>query len=393
MKVGSVVGMAAFYPLDTLRSRIQAFILRENYIRYALSLTPDGTVGGSMGLSPSECRGPTTKNPGHSSVASGNREPDRIRRDIHSRLEGTFLVFTWKVEKRRASKPFGATLTDPLLQSLGISPSGSTGSSHVTMSAIRTIRREGIPRPRREIQPVNDTQLKGSPWELLTRMANEEGIESLYRGLSPVLQSLSVSNFVYFYSFHALRKVVSNDNSAIKDLLIGIAAGSINVLLTSPLWVVNTRMKLDKTSYSSLLGGLIDIAKKEGAKGLWSGTIPSLLLVSNPAVQFMVYETLKRDLVTRGRFDTYAAFLVGAIAKAVATTVTYPLQLVQSKLRAGANMNPLMKDLKSNPLVMFRGLEAKLLQTVMTAALMFLIYEKLVRLVLSIMRVKLVKRH
>lgn len=174
--------------------------------------------------------------------------------------------------------------------------------------------------------------------------------------------------------------------------MFGIIAGSINVILTSPLWVVNTRMKLEKNSYGSLFEGLYDIAKKEGAAGLWSGTIPSLLLVSNPAIQFMVYETLKRNLVAQKRFDTYAAFLTGAVAKAIATTLTYPLQLIQSRLRAGTSLKPLANIIKSNnPLIMFRGLEAKLLQTVMTAALMFLIYEKLVRLVLTIMRVRLSK--
>ena len=38
------------------------------------------------------------------------------------------------------------------------------------------------------------------------------------------------------------------------------------------------------------------IVKYEGWRQLWSGTKASLWLVSNPAVQFMVYEFLKRNL-------------------------------------------------------------------------------------------------
>lgn len=173
--------------------------------------------------------------------------------------------------------------------------------------------------------------------------------------------------------------------------MFGIIAGSINVLITSPLWVVNTRMKMQTNTYTSLFQGLYELYQKEGAKGLWSGTIPSLLLVSNPAIQFMIYESMKRNLTSRGQFDIYTAFLAGAIAKAIATTVTYPVQLVQSRLRAGTGLKPLVKDVKAKPSTLFRGLETKLLQTVMTAALMFLIYEKLVRLVLTIMRVRLAK--
>ncbi|OWR48464.1 peroxisomal membrane protein PMP34 [Danaus plexippus] len=240
---------------------------------------------------------------------------------------------------------------------------------------------------------VDDTKkLHGTTLELLIKLTKEEGIEALYHGLGPVLQSLSVSNFVYFYVFHSLRRVSSASPSAARDLLIGMVAGSVNVLLTSPLWVVNTRMKLEKNSYSSLFEGLLTLFQKEGVKGLWSGTLPSLLLVSNPAIQFMVYESLKRKIMARGKFDIYSAFAVGAVAKGIATTLTYPLQLFQSRLRAGTSLKPLFKDIKKHPATLFRGLEAKLLQTIMTAALMFLIYEKVFRLVLTIMRVKL-KKH
>ncbi|CAK1586113.1 unnamed protein product [Parnassius mnemosyne] len=234
---------------------------------------------------------------------------------------------------------------------------------------------------RSRLQVDEADKLRGSSLDLLVQLANNEGIMSLYRGLAPVLQSLSVSNFVYFYSFHTLRSFTLKGNSAMQDLMFGMLAGSINVLVTSPLWVVNTRMKLEKNNYTSLVEGLGDVFKKEGLQGLWSGTVPSLLLVSNPAIQFMVYEALKRKLMSAGYFDNYAAFLVGAIAKATATILTYPLQLIQSRLHAGTSVKPLFRDMKSKPTTMFRGLEAKLLQTVMTAALMFVIYEKLVRLV------------
>lgn len=38
------------------------------------------------------------------------------------------------------------------------------------------------------------------------------------------------------------------------------------------------------------------IAGVEGLGALWNGTLPSLLLVLNPAIQFMIYEGLKRQL-------------------------------------------------------------------------------------------------
>lgn len=207
-------------------------------------------------------------------------------------------------------------------------------------------------------------------------------------GLKPVLISLGSSNFVYFYTFHGLKSLV-NSSAIENDLMLGIVAGAINVLLTTPLWVVNSRLKASPSQYySGLLDGLVHIANCEGLSALWSGIGPSLILVSNPAIQFTVYEALKRRFSpkTAGTF-----FLMGAFAKAIATIVTYPVQLAQARQRHGkdAKINSaalLLSILRKNgPAALFSGLEAKLLQTVLTAALMFMTYEKIVNFVFRLL--------
>jgi len=73
-------------------------------------------------------------------------------------------------------------------------------------------------------------------------------------------------------------------------------AGCINVIITNPIWVVNTRIKLQKSqvNYTGTIQGLIKVGQEEGIKGLWSGVFPSLILASNPAIQFAAYERIKR---------------------------------------------------------------------------------------------------
>lgn len=39
---------------------------------------------------------------------------------------------------------------------------------------------------------------------------------------------------------------------------------------------------------------LLKVARHEGIAALWNGTLPSVVLASNPSVQFMVYEAVKR---------------------------------------------------------------------------------------------------
>uniref|UniRef100_A0A182TYJ8 Peroxisomal membrane protein PMP34 n=1 Tax=Anopheles melas TaxID=34690 RepID=A0A182TYJ8_9DIPT len=263
-----------------------------------------------------------------------------------------------------------------------------------------------------------------STWRVLRSLIDEEGFETLYRGLVPVLESLCISNFVYFYTFHSLKALRGGGGqSALGDLLLGSLAGVVNVLTTTPCWVVNTRLKMkglgqqhgkrangpvasgSDVQYDGLLDGLQYIARTEGVRGLWAGAVPSLMLVINPAIQFMVYESLKRRLTAAGNAKSSPSaitfFSIGAVAKMIATVLTYPLQLIQTKLRHGntdrsLNLPPNVDTVQMLLIILkrqgvaglFRGLEAKLLQTVLTAALMFMAYEKIARFVTSLLLTK-----
>ncbi|XP_029014965.1 peroxisomal membrane protein PMP34 [Betta splendens] len=262
---------------------------------------------------------------------------------------------------------------------------------------------------------VDEKRKSKSTPVILAEIAKEEGFQSLYRGWFPVISSLCCSNFVYFYTFNSLKKLTASSRITSKpgkDLLMGIASGVVNVLLTTPMWVVNTRLKLQgvrfrnedlhQTRYRGIFDALSQIIANEGVGTLWNGTLPSLILVLNPAVQFMFYEAMKRKAGRGGkRISSAEIFLMGAIAKAIATTATYPLQTVQAILRFGqykgdgkggvigslSNIVILLMDrIKKNGFLgLYKGLEAKLLQTVLTAALMFVVYEKITAATFKVM--------
>jgi adenine nucleotide transporter 17 len=242
----------------------------------------------------------------------------------------------------------------------------------------------------------------------------EEGIIGLYRGWYPVVMSVCCSNFVYFYVFNGLKAFAYKGGvqaTPTKDLILAFIAGIANVAITTPLWVANTRLKLQgikwkaggsrsadsqvpKTNYTGLIDALNQIYQKDGVAGLWSGAMPSGVLAINPAIQFMVYEALKRKLQASFNAKDLSAtayFLMGALAKTAATFATYPIQLVQSRLRAGQGRDGMLHCIQQlirsqGWLSLYKGLEAKLTQTVAMAALMFLTYEKIAGVVFSIMR-------
>ncbi|KAM8825215.1 peroxisomal membrane protein PMP34 isoform 1-T1 [Synchiropus picturatus] len=254
---------------------------------------------------------------------------------------------------------------------------------------------------------VDESRKSKSTPVILAEIVQEEGLLSLYRGWFPVISSLCCSNFVYFYTFNSLKRLTASgpkESRLGKDLLMGIISGAVNVILTTPMWVVNTRLKLQgvkfrnedlhQTQYKGIFDAFRQIIASEGVATLWNGTLPSLILVLNPAVQFMIYEAMKRRAGSGGKkISSAEIFVIGAIAKAIATTATYPLQTVQAILRFGQykvdgkggvmgsiyNVFSLLMDRikKHGAAGLYKGLEAKLLQTVLTAALMFVIYEKI----------------
>jgi len=249
----------------------------------------------------------------------------------------------------------------------------------------------------------------------LTDVVNSEGIEVLYRGLQSVLTSLAVSNFVYFYTNNLLkvllRKITGEKAISVKqNLFVASLAGVVNVLLTCPLWVANTRIKLQKTlsekdgsvvPYKGLIDCITRINKEEGTLALWNGAGSSLMLVSNPTVNFVVYDKVTQIVDQRAKdlgrkhLTPMEIFATGAISKAAATIVTYPVQVAQSRQRATKDktgstfMNTfvILGNIfaKDGVLGWFAGMNAKLVQTILTAAFQFLCYEQIQRTIFSIM--------
>jgi adenine nucleotide transporter 17 len=88
-----------------------------------------------------------------------------------------------------------------------------------------------------------------------------------------------------------INTVVSGEKhiSPIKNLAVASIAGVVNVLLTSPLWTICVQiMRVKKGRTPGVIEHGTKIVKEEGFWSLWNGVIPSLWLVSNPSVQFLM---------------------------------------------------------------------------------------------------------
>ncbi|KAL9131746.1 MAG: hypothetical protein Q9217_000421, partial [Psora testacea] len=79
-----------------------------------------------------------------------------------------------------------------------------------------------------------------------------EGLSGLYSGLDSALFGISVTNFVYYYWYEWTRAFferaalkagrAGKKLTTVESMLCGALAGAATVLITNPIWVVNTRM-------------------------------------------------------------------------------------------------------------------------------------------------------
>ncbi|CAF1808104.1 BnaC04g05390D [Brassica napus] len=269
----------------------------------------------------------------------------------------------------------------------------------------------------------------------MCQVVKQEGWGRLYGGLAPSLVGTAASQGVYYYFYQVFRNQVEaaalkqkkkglGDGSVgmFSSLLVAALAGSVNVLMTNPIWVIVTRMQTHKKMPKGLqtvpeppsadvealvpaeprpygtFNTIREIFDEAGVTGFWKGVIPTLIMVCNPAMQFMLYETMlsklkkKRALKSSTNVTALETFLLGAVAKLGATVTTYPLLVVKSRLQAKqvttgdkrqhyqGTLDAILKMIRYEGLHGFyKGMSTKIVQSVFAAAVLFMIKEELVK--------------
>ena len=197
-------------------------------------------------------------------------------------------------------------------------------------------------------------------------------------------------------------------------MIAGALAGSATVMITNPIWVVNTRMTARQSSSAaegadaekggvgqsgqgkkpSTLATIRSILNDEGAAAFFAGVLPALVLVINPILQYTFFEQLKNTIeARRGRsVGPRDAFLLGALGKLLATSITYPYITVKSRAhvakkqgRGDGLIESVRRVIREEGVGgLYGGIGPKVTQSVLTAAFLFafkdVLYEASVRL-------------
>lgn len=250
-----------------------------------------------------------------------------------------------------------------------------------------------------------------------------EGVSGLYAGLDSAVFGISVTNFVYYYWYEWTRAFfedaaaragrASKKLTTVEAMMAGALAGSATVILTNPIWVVNTRMTTrrgqiedevkseaaggeveKKKKQPTTLGTLMALLRDEGPQALFRGVVPALVLVINPILQYTLFEQMKNAYERRRKRNVTptVAFFLGAIGKLFATSVTYPYITVKSQMHVAPDgekregmTQAIRRVIKEEGYAgLYKGIGPKVTQSVLTAAFLFafkdVLYEQTVKL-------------
>ncbi|XP_041001032.1 peroxisomal adenine nucleotide carrier 1-like isoform X1 [Juglans microcarpa x Juglans regia] len=246
--------------------------------------------------------------------------------------------------------------------------------------------------------------------DVLWEAISTRQVLSLYQGLGTKNLQSFVSQFFYFYGYSFFKRLYleKSGNKTIgtrANLIIAAAAGACTVIVTQPLDTASSRMQ---TSEFGKAKGLWKTLSETTWSEAFDGLGISLLLTSNPSIQYTVFDQLKQRLLmgkpspktgtesSPEALSAFSAFVLGAVSKCVATCLTYPAIRCKVMIQAAEsdedeNQEAEQKTQKTvsgalyaiwkreGILGFFKGLNAQILKTVLSSALLLMIKEKITK--------------
>jgi solute carrier family 25 folate transporter 32 len=227
----------------------------------------------------------------------------------------------------------------------------------------------------------------------------EEGIKGLYRGIVPITLGYFPTWMIYFSCYEHFKKFYSNliHDENLSYFASAISSGAISSTITNPIWVVKTRLMLQmdngktvydiftkngngngknnlnnlKDSKRDWYNGTFDAFKKmyksEGIAVFYKGLLPSYFGLCHVAIQFPLYENFKKllkidnngdeskDMATsttkQKAINFFKFILASSLSKMIASGITYPHELVRTRLQLFSNNNQIQHESQLSGLI------------------------------------------
>ncbi|XP_036947944.1 solute carrier family 25 member 33-like [Acanthopagrus latus] len=242
------------------------------------------------------------------------------------------------------------------------------------------------------------------PLQVLRSILEKEGPRSLFRGLGPNLVGVAPSRAIYFAAYSKSKETFNEmfvPNSGLVHMSSAGVAAFITNSLMNPIWMVKTRMQLEKKARGEKKMNALQCARyvyrMEGVRGFYRGLTAAYAGISETMICFLMYETLKKNLA-KNQFislngesekrpsDFLSLMLAAAVSKGCASCIAYPHEVIRTRLREeGSKYKYFFQTgkliaVEEGYAAFYRGLIPQLIRQIPNTAIVLSTYELIVHL-------------
>jgi len=199
-------------------------------------------------------------------------------------------------------------------------------------------------------------------FQIIHSIHNVEGWRGFFRGLAPSIAGVVPATAIKFYVYGSCKSfgtavIGYREDAVLLHAQAAIAAGIATATATNPIWLVKTRLQLDRSQsssgavtkrYQSTIDCVRKVVRQEGIRGLYRGLSASYLGTVETALHLVLYEQLKvvyrKMLQTTDGSEAELSHWIstsGASGSAKFATVllTYPHEVIRTRLRQAPMQN------------------------------------------------------
>ena len=233
---------------------------------------------------------------------------------------------------------------------------------------------------------------------------HEGGIAPFYSGVVTSAVQSATEKALYFFAYTFFKNgyvniTGSSNIGAISNLILGCMAEWAHLPVTLPIDCVTTAIQTDDKNRGAfvLLGTILS---EKGIGGFYKGIQAYTVLCLKPAIQYTVYEQVKKIVLAARRVNSHnsrqqlvdeslsaaEAFFLGMFARIVATMLTYPYLRAKVMLQStygDAKVKPTIPQMIAEQLSsggvwgLYQGIGPELTRGVFSAALMMMVKERI----------------
>jgi solute carrier family 25 (mitochondrial folate transporter), member 32 len=162
-------------------------------------------------------------------------------------------------------------------------------------------------------------------------------------------------------------------NLILTQMQAAVLAGGSSTIITNPIWVIKTRLMSQakhfqsshsngQFHYKSTFHAAKTMYQQEGWRAFYSGIGPALLGLTHVAIQFPLYELLKRQVAARsenGKVGAWGYLGCTLVSKMVASSATYPHEVIRTRLQTQQRANGTSSTRVGSGPVVVNGVEPR----------------------------------